>query len=269
MKHFAIFIFFLFIYSLNLSAEEDFEVIRQDFEQGKYQYILDEYEFLYQKWLKDGRLDEYIASRRDLVKEGVDHLKNKLRVQRKNQKQLHDLNRYKNKLLMELCEDHPDLKISNIVRRIVRYHQLAMKYEDSVAFLNFLDLGAINTLKDPLVLEIQQLLFNYHLKSIVLSSLLIDCCIDPKTAAFHSAIISLDKNVALKKICDAHPESQPAAMCLEAIQVDLAKLPVAYEQKYLSDLLVGMRAPINEIEDEVRYIIKKSYLHKMAILDKG
>lgn len=262
--------FFLLILPLSLIAQDDFDLLKENYFQGKYQLVLEEYEVLYQCWQKEGKFGAYLRSRFESIRDGLDVFKENLKTRKKHREEIQRLEQEKNRALTNLCQQYPELKISEIARRIVHYHELNLEYEDAVTFLGLLEMGVADIPReDPAATKIFQMLNKYHLKTVIISSRLRDFLIDVEDARLHNTIMNIDKWYKLKKLCQAHPESPVARKCLDAIKVEEAKLPVAYEQKYLGDLLVGLRAPCNPVEDQVRRIVKSAYLKKMEIIDNG
>jgi len=123
----------------------------------------------------------------------------------------------------------------------------------------------VNSRTDPVAAELQEILFDYELRTMVVSSQVIDCRINNETAYLHKTLLDLERNEILRKVCDAHPESQTAKLCLDALKVQMAMLPVALNQQYLCDLLTGLRAPLNIVEDQTRRILQQAYVQKEAI----
>ncbi len=266
-------LFFFFIVcsmaSVFLSAYEtaiDFDEVKKNYEEGKYNNILSENEFLCHSWLEKGYFDEYIANRKDSIHLALQKYRLAKQAQEKNKSRLLRLEKNKKRALYNICEYHPNLRISRMVKNILEYDKLSEKHKDALDYMAFLEFGAVDVSQDAAAFHIQKMMFDYTLRFLVVSSLLIDGKIGTGTAHIFQVILEFDKSRHLRELCKQYPESYAAIKCLEAMDVNQAMLPVAYDKKYLGDLLVGMRPPENEIENKVRRILKDAYVKKMELL---
>ncbi len=268
MKSFFVFII-CFLTPVWLNAYEpaiDFDEVKKGYDEGKYDHILSENEFLCHSWFEKGHFDEYIANRKDSIHLALQKYRLAKEAQEKNKSKLLRLEKNKERALYNICEYHPNLRISRMVKNILEYDKLSIKHKDALDYMAFLEFGAVDVSQDSAAFHIQKMMFDYTLRFLVVSSLLIDGKISPGTAHMFQVILEFDKARHLRELCDQHPESYASIKCLEAMDVTQAMLPVAYDKKYLGDLLVGLRAPENGVEGKVCRILKDAYIKKMELL---
>jgi hypothetical protein len=265
MKHFHLVFVCLLLPLLAYAYEPaiDFEVLKKNYQEGQYDHILQENDFLYRSWLEKGYFDDYIVNRRDSIKLAMQKFRLAKEVQEKNQAKLDRIEKNKRRALFTIAKQYPNLRISQVVKNILQYDELSQQHKNAVEYMAFLEFGVIDISRDPAAAPIQQMMFDYMLRNLVVSSLLIDGKIGPETAHIYQAVIEMDKEHRLRELCLQYQDSYAASKCLEAMDVTAAMIPVAYDKKYLGDLLVGMRAPENEAEDKVCRVLKDAYSRRM------
>jgi len=255
--------FFLLCFSTVSAA--DFGELQENFRQGNYRSLLDEYDFLAKTWLEEGRFDDFMGSWYRSGQEASQKIHAESQIKKHFAKELDKIESEKNEALQFLVDRYPDFAMTQMLRDILHYHRLRAQYSDAVDFFRQLEFGAVDMPGDPIANQLQQILLNFRLRSLVVSSQVIDCRINNETGYFHKTVIELERYRVLKEFCEAHPESPAASFCLQALEVNRAMLPVALNQQDLSDLLVGIRAPTNILEDQARRILQDAYVKKLSL----
>lgn len=262
---------FLLIFSvLSTSlAYASFEQLKEGYDQGKYNNFLEENAFLSKSWLEKGYFNEYIQNRNNTIHLTMQKYRLAKEAQKKHKAKLDKLEKNKNRMLSSFVENYPHLRISRMVRNILNYSRLSEIHRDALDYMVFLEFGVVDISQDPAAYRIQQLMFDYTLRSIVVTSLLIDGKIGTALAHNYQAILELDKERALRELCEKTPDSYAARKCLEAMDVAAAMIPVAYDKKYLGDMIVGMRPPENEVEKKVCHILRETHSKKMQLMSQN
>jgi len=258
-------IFYLFFLLTSALSGADFDAIYNDFQKGNYRDLLEEYHFLAKSWLEEGRFNGFLDTRQDSARRSSERLQKEAHWKKRYARKLKKIETEKNNALQLLCDRYPDVEIMQMVRDILHYHQLREEYADEMLFFHRLELGVVNTRCDPAVAKLQKILLEYQLKSMVVSSQVIDCRINSETAYLHKTLMDLACHRELLQVCRAHTESQVANLCLRALEVQMAMLPVVLNQQYLSDLLVGIRAPANVVEVQTKRILRDTYARKEEV----
>jgi len=256
--------FFLFMTAALAGA--DFERVQDDFFAGKYHSVLKEYDSLSKKWLEEGVFDEYLQKRREMARSTFEQRRALERIKKNRSKELKRIEEDKNSELQFLCDRYPDLAITSLLRDILNYHKLREKHSEALEFYSCLELGVVSSMRDPVVAKLQKILQDFDIKTIVVSSQVVNCEIDQETAYLYKTLLDLDRIDLLRDICRAQPDSEAAKLCLEALEVQYAMLPVFLNQKYLSDLLVGARPPANIAEDRARQVLQLAHVRREGLL---
>lgn len=221
-----------------------FEILCKDHESGKYQNILDEIHFLYEKWEEEGALADFFRSRRLDPRDLQACYKDKLARYKKSETKLKNLEDKRNERLMQAIANVRDERIGRVVQKVVKFSELSREFAGEVDFLALLAAGGVDTYDNSSLLKIEKILKERDGKSYLLHSLLLSNKFDLATYELYSALVSLE---AVKKI---------APHCPGALKVEEVRLSLAFDQKFLSDLLVGLRGPESRAEEQVKEILR-------------
>lgn len=255
----------VFLFVLGSLSGGNFSDLEREYRLGGYDYLLSDYEQVASEWLEEGKFTDFLANRRSFANAECEKILRERSLKKANAPLLDKIETDKNSALQWVADHYPHARITPLVDDILCYHTLRARYDEAVDFFRWLESGGFIESQDSVIKEIEPIIFKHQLKSIVVSTRVIDCRIDSETAYFHKALLDLERDDLVAKVCKKHPDSDISKLCLQALKVNKAMLPVALNQQYLSDLIVGIRAPASEVEDFVRQVLQNAHARKEAI----
>ncbi|MCB1149783.1 MAG: hypothetical protein KDK48_06410 [Chlamydiia bacterium] len=237
-----------------LTAWDGAEVCRK-YREGGYSTYLNAIDEDFRETLQSGGFDAFLSDRRKKLTPIAEELKKRMKAQKRIAKELRRINEGENHMLELAVKLQPGLRISRVVSALVEYNKAFDVNKEAVQQLALIEIGFVDMATDPVAFQVHELYTEYGLKESFINDDVLEGRIGQDKAAELAFVLQQQRDERIRKVCSAYPTHPTAKLCLQALEVNQLMLSFAGERKYLADLLAGMRAPENSVEQQVKEIL--------------
>lgn len=229
--------------------------IRDQYQNGTYNNILEELDKEYQEGMAEGRYDVFLDQWKKAIKEWKDVSDEGIQYRQKIEKmqeEIATLDERTNKRLHSVAKGHPELLVSQIIQE--RMEESTKSATDPNDFIWFND--------DPLAIRVRDVINEYAIKHAALHVMIMGKDdISPNQLKNYMAVLNVERAQKMKEALGEFTDHPMALSLAESFDLDLTKAGKSHDKEYLVQLGTKAKLPENQTEERVSSIMA-DYLQK-------